>query len=133
MDYGYLKLPPAVPDMSRHEARERLEEEITELAAHIAAANYDLLLIGRYDEEKGWVQHGLASCAHWLQWRCGTNLGVAREKVRVARALPGLPQISAAFREGRVSYSKVRAMTRIAKPENEACLLNVARHGTPHL
>jgi hypothetical protein len=133
MDYGYLKLPPAVPDMSRHEARERLEEEITELAAHIAAANYDLLLlIGRYDEEKGWVQHGLASCAHWLQWRCGTNLGVAREKVRVARALPGLPQISAAFREGRVSYSKVRAMTRIAKPENEACLLNVARHGTAH-
>lgn len=133
MDYGYFKIPPAVPDMSRHEARERLEDEITELAAHINAANYDLLvLIGRYDADKGWAEHGLASCAHWLQWRCGTNLGVAREKVRVARAVPGLPQISAAFREGRVSYSKVRAMTRIAKPENEACLLNVARHGTAH-
>ena len=125
--------PSAVPDLSHHQARERLEDEITELAAHINAANYDLLLlIGRYDEEKGWVEHGLASCAHWLQWRCGTNLGVAREKLRVARALPGLPQISAAFRDGRVSYSKVRAMTRIATPENEACLLNVARHGTAH-
>lgn len=133
MDYGYFKIPPAVPDMSRHEARERLEDEITELAAHINAANYDLLvLIGCYDADKGWAEHGLTSCAHWLQWRCGTNLGVAREKVRVARAVPGLPQISAAFREGRVSYSKVRAMTRIAKPENEACLLNVARHGTAH-
>jgi hypothetical protein len=133
MEYSYFILPSVVPDLSRHEARERLEDEISELAAHINAANYDLLvLIGRYDEEKGWVQHGLASCAHWLQWRCGTNLGVAREKVRVARALPGLPQISAAFREGRVSFSKVRAMTRIAKPENEACLLNVARHGTAH-
>ena len=131
MDHSHTQLAAAVPDMSRHQARERLEDEITELAAHINAANYDLLvLIGRYDEEKGWVQHGLASCAHWLQWRCGTNLGVAREKVRVARALPGLPQISAAFREGRMSYSKVRAMTRVAIPENEACLLNVARHGT---
>jgi hypothetical protein len=125
--------PVIVPDMSRHLAREHLEAEITELAAHINAANYDLLLlIGRYDEEQGWVQHGLASCAHWLQWRCGTNLGVAREKVRVARALPQLPQISTAFREGRVSYSKVRAMTRIAKPVNESCLLNVALHGTAH-
>jgi hypothetical protein len=133
MDYPVYILPSVVPDMSRHEARERLEDEISELAAHINAAHYDLLLlIGRYDAEKGWVQHGLASCAHWLQWRCGTNLGVAREKVRVARALPGLPQISTAFREGRVSYSKVRAMTRVAIPENEACLLNVARHGTAH-
>jgi hypothetical protein len=133
MDQSPVLLSSAVPDMSCHRARERLEDEITELAAHINAANHDLLLlIGRYDDDKGWVQHGLASCAHWLQWRCGTNLGVAREKVRVARALPGLPQISAAFREGRVSYSKVRAMTRIAIPENESCLLNVARHGTAH-
>ena len=131
MNHSSIKLPSVVPDMSRHDARERLEDEISELAAHINAANYDLLvLIGRYDAEQGWVQHGLASCAHWLQWRCGTNLGVAREKVRVARALPGLAKISAAFREGRVSYSKVRAMTRIAKPENEECLLMVARYGT---
>ena len=120
----------AVPDLSAHKTRERLEDEITWLAAHIAAATCDLLLIGRYDQQKGWVQHGLASCAHWLQWRCGTNLGAAREKVRVARALPNLPQISAAFREGRLSYSKVRAISRIAKPENEPSLLNMALHGT---
>jgi hypothetical protein len=88
MDQSPVLLSSAVPDMSCHRARERLEDEITELAAHINAANHDLLLlIGRYDEDKGWVQHGLASCAHWLQWRCGTNLGVAREKVRVARVL----------------------------------------------
>ena len=78
MDYPHHNLPPAVPDLSRHAARERLEDKITELAAHIAAATYDLLLlIGQYDREKGWVEHGLASCAHWLQWRCGTNLGAA--------------------------------------------------------
>jgi hypothetical protein len=131
MDQSLTICSSAVPDMSRHLARERLEVEITELAAHINAATYELLvLIGRYDAEQGWVQHGMASCAHWLQWRCGTNPGAAREKVRVARALPGLPQISTAFREGRVSYSKVRAMTRVATPENEGCLLNIARYGT---
>jgi hypothetical protein len=131
MDQSLTICSSAVPDMSRHLARERLEDRITELAAHIAAATCELLvLIGRYDAEKGWVQHGMASCAHWLQWRCGTNPGAAREKVRVARALPGLPQISEAFREGRVSYSKVRAMTRVATPENESCLLNIARYGT---
>jgi hypothetical protein len=122
-----------VPDPRRHQAREGLEDQITELAAHINAANYELLmLIGRYDEDKGWADHGLASCAHWLQWRCGTNLGAAREKVRVARALPKLPQIARAFRAGRLSYSKVRAMTRVATPANEGFLLSIAAHGTAH-
>jgi hypothetical protein len=57
-------------------------------------------------------------------------LGAAREKVRVAHALRGLPQISAVFREGRISYSKVRAMTRVATVKNEEYLLMMATHGT---
>ena len=110
---------------------ERLEDDISELAAHINAGTYRLLkLICIYDEKEGWGEHGLASCAHWLQWKCGTNLGAAREKVRVARALPELPEISKAFRKGRISYSKVRAMTRVATPKNESVLMNVAKHGT---
>ena len=58
------------------------------------------------------------------------SMGTAREQVRVARALPGLPKILASFRIGKVSYSKVRAMTRVATPKNEEVLLNVALHGT---
>jgi len=119
------------PDPQHFNDLERLEDDITELAAHISAATFQLLeLVCIYDEQEGWARHGLASCAHWLQWKCGTNLGAAREKVRVAKALPGLPKISAAFREGRISYSKVRAMTRVATPKNEEFLLNIARHGT---
>jgi hypothetical protein len=57
-------------------------------------------------------------------------LVTAREKVRVARALEGLPKISESFRQGKVSYSKVRAMTRIATPENETYLLYIAQNGT---
>ncbi len=110
---------------------ERLENGITELSAHIYAATYRLLeLIREYDECEGWVQPGLRSCAHWLNWKCGISIGAAREKVRVAHALKDLSKISEAFREGRLSYSKVRAMTRVGTPENEDYLLMIARHGT---
>jgi hypothetical protein len=110
---------------------EQLEDQITELAAHIHAATYRLLeLIREYDLSEGWFGPGLNSCAHWLNWKCGISLGAAREKVRVAHALAGLPRISAAFRRGRVSYSKVRAMTRVATVDNEDYLLNIALHGT---
>ena len=109
----------------------RLGDNITELAAHLDAGTYQLLtLIGEFDENGGWHGPGIHSCAHWLNWKCGMSIGPARERVRVARALPGLPKISAAFRQGKVSYSKVRAMTRVATPNNEEALLQVAEGGT---
>ena len=112
-------------------AQEALEAQITELWGHINAANFRFLeLLGEFDRTQGWARHGLANCAQWLNWQCGIGTGTAREKVRVAGALANLPQISEAFRQGRVSYSKVRAMTRAATPENEATLLNIALHGT---
>ena len=119
------------PDPQHAQDLERLGDEITELAAHIHAATFQLLeLIHIFDEEQGWGGFGVNSCAHWLNWKCGMNEGAAREKVRVAHALPGLPLISAAFRAGRVSYSKVRAMTRVATAKNEEFLLSIARNGT---
>lgn len=108
-----------------------LEDQITELAAHINAAHFRFLeLIREYDECNGWQGGGLISLAHWLNWKCGIGLGAAREKVRVAHALKSLPLITQAFREGRVSFSKVRAMTRVATPKNEEYLMMIARHGT---
>ena len=56
--------------------------------------------------------------------------GAAREHVRVARALTNLPLLSEAFAEGRLSYSKVRALTRIAEPDTEAALLELAIEAT---
>ena len=110
---------------------EKMADGITELAAHLDAGTYQLLqLIYEFDKEEGWAGDGIYSCAHWLNWKCGMSLGSARERVRVAKALPALPTISAAFREGRVSYSKVRAMTRVATLENEGALLQIALHGT---
>jgi len=109
---------------------EELEDEIAELCAHIDAATYRLLrAIGELDRREAWAT-GFESTAHWLSWRVGIDVVTARQKVRVARALENLPLISAAFRKGKVSYSKVRAMTRIATAENEQYLLYIAENGT---
>lgn len=68
--------------------------------------------------------------AAWLGWRVGLGAVAAREKVRVARALGNLPNIDAAFARAEISYSKVRAMTRIATPESEGRLLHMAKNAS---
>ena len=112
-----------------------IEDEIALLSATIAAATYRLLcLIGELDRRDGWADpldsNGFRSCAHWLSWRVGLSLGTARQYVRIARTLPELPLVSEAFGRGEVSYSKVRAITRIATPDNEVQWLGFARCGT---
>ena len=103
-----------------------LGEAIASLAAGIHAATYRLLtLLRAFDEREGW-NNGFVSCAHWLHWRTGIDLGASREKVRVARALGALPRISWAMEHGALSYAKVRALTRVATAENESALLDVA-------
>ena len=72
----------------------------------------------------------MKSCAYWLNWKCGLDLGAAREKLRVAHALEKLLGISAAMTEGKLSYSKVRAMSRVADESNEDYFLGIALHGT---
>ena len=119
---------PRIADNAPH--AEHLGDAIAELAARLHAATYDLLvLLRQFDEACGW-NTGFRSCAHWLHWRTGIDLGAAREKVRVAKALAVLPRVSAAMQRGEVSYAKVRAVTRVATPENEAHLVDVARCGT---
>jgi len=118
---------------ARYAAGEKLGAEITALCGNIYAKTYRLLeLIREFDEKGYWELPGLCSTAHWLNWQCGIGMNAAREKVRVARALADLPKISEAFRKGEVSYSKVRAMTRVADAANEDYLLGIARHGTAY-
>jgi len=112
---------------------DELEDQITELAGHLNAANYRwLTLIAEFDRRNGWCDGKLHSCAHWLNFKVGLNLGAAREKIRVAHALEGLPKIAASMARGELSYSKVRALTRIACDTTEDSLLMIALHGTAH-
>ena len=110
-----------------HPSIDELDRAIVNLAARINASSYDLLiLIRRFDERAGWLRWGFENCADWLHWRCDLSLSAAREKVRVAQALKTLPAIAMAFAKGELSYSKVRALTRVAGRDNEDSLLAFA-------
>ncbi|RBY80595.1 HNH endonuclease [Geodermatophilus sp. TF02-6] len=108
-----------------------LARQMTSGAVRLAAATAAwLALIAEFDRRKGWGGVGIRSCAHWLAWQCGLSPGVAREHVRVTRALNALPATAAAFAAGRLSYAKVRALTRVAEPHTEAELLALAHELT---
>jgi hypothetical protein len=115
------------PDRSIDE----LDAAICRLASRIHAETYQMLVLVReFDDRMGWAKWSYPSCAEWLSWRCGISLSAAREKVRTAQALRDLPSISLAFREGRLSYTKVRALTRVAALPDEDALVRYALDAT---
>ena len=123
---------PATPDDLTERPVWTLAAELGTLAVGIAASTCRfLVLLGEFDAREGWGHYaGVTSSTHWLSWQCGMARVTAREQVRVARAMRDLPLITTEFRAGRLSYSKVRAISRVATPENEAELVQVAEAGT---
>ena len=110
---------------------DELEEELVAHAQRINAAEYAFLeLVREFDIRQGWRPYQFNNCAEWLNMKCGIVVGTAREKVRVASALFDLPRISRAFASGELSYSKVRSLSRVATPHNEAQLLEYAQQAT---
>ena len=118
-------------DVQDRHSVEAIESRLMALAGQLSATEYQLLsLLDEFDQRGGWHGDGIKSFAHWLNWKLGMGPVIAREKVRIARALRDLPSIGDAFSRGTVSYSKVRAITRIATPTNESYLLQIAEYGT---
>ena len=110
---------------------DELDAAIGRLVSQMNADSYRMLVLVReFDDRFGWKKWSCKSCAEWVAWRCGITLSAAREKVRAAHALRSLPAISAAFEQGRLSYSKVRALTRVAQIHDEDLLLAYALNAT---
>ncbi len=110
---------------------EELERDVVACASNLFALEARFLrLLAVFDRREGWAGAGIRSCAHWLSWRCGISLHSARERVRVARALEALPRVAESFQQGRISYSKVRAVSRVATPADEHLWLDLAESGT---
>ena len=108
-----------------------IADELTTWAGRIAAGEAKLVaLIGEFDHREAWGGPGMLSCAHWLTWRLGMGLKAAHERVRVARALIELPQVREAFGRGQLSWTQVRAITRVSSAEDEATWVELARHTT---
>ena len=107
-----------LPDAPTPDQLEALGDEIAKYAAKKNVIEHKLLtLIRLYDRHEAWGSGGFLSCADWLSWRIGLGLKAARERVRVARALAALDKIDAVFGRGELSYSQVRAITRVATAE----------------
>ncbi|HVE45798.1 MAG TPA: DUF222 domain-containing protein [Acidimicrobiales bacterium] len=110
---------------------EYLEREICQLGSNIAAATCRwLMLLAEFDRRQGWAVWGARSCAEWLSWRCGVGAVAARDHLRVAHRLGELKLVRAGFAAGELSFSKVRAISRVATAETEATLVELARHAT---
>ncbi|TDE90847.1 HNH endonuclease [Occultella glacieicola] len=124
--------PGAAPlDPGEVRPLEEIEAELSGLAVKIAASTCRfLLLLAEFDDRQGWNTGGFASCVNWLSWRCGMSATTAREHVRIAHALTVLPGTTAVFAAGHLSFSKVRAITRVATAETEPELLAVAASAT---
>ncbi|MFZ2512044.1 MAG: HNH endonuclease signature motif containing protein [Gordonia sp. (in: high G+C Gram-positive bacteria)] len=107
---------------------EQLEERVIGYASQVAALTCRMLdYLAEFDARKAWAGDGIATCANWLVWRTGMSLRTAQDHVRAAKALQTLPLMHEEFRTGRLSYSKVRALTRVATPERERELVTFAQ------
>jgi hypothetical protein len=108
-----------------------VRQGLTLWAVRLAAGEARFIdLVDQLDAREAWAGVGIVSCAHWLSWQCSLGANAARERVRVARALRDLPRTRDAFANARLSFSQVRALTRVATPDNEEGLLDLARHST---
>src|SRR5262245_11766549 len=106
---------------------DELEATLIDSWREVSKATHRFLVqLREFDLRQGWKAYGNSDCAEWLNWKCGVSRVTAQEKVRVARALWGLPQIDVAFERGELSYSKVRALSRVATDKSEAELLRFA-------
>ncbi len=117
----------AIPDDPRQLSTDALAERIrvaaSEQTAHQA---WWFSLIAEFDRREGHLDFGMRSCAEFLSWWCGLDVRTAREQMRVIRKLQGLPRVRAEFEAGRLTYSKVRALTRAADANNESMLVALA-------
>ena len=124
--------PESIADEEQRAQADGLAGRICAAAAEAARSQYVLLeLVGEFDAAGGlryWT--GFKSLAHWLSWCCSMTPGVAREHVRVARALRRMPRIAGLFREARLSYSKVREVTRVVDVVDEQRLAGLALTAT---
>lgn len=124
-DYSILEQAPEFDFIPDDPAE--LRRAVTDMAAHINLADWRFIkLVAAMDRRRGWNERGYCNLGNWLDHRCGLGPCAARERIRIGRALARLPRIDAAFRDGVLSYSKVRAVTRVATRDTEAVLLDIA-------
>jgi hypothetical protein len=73
-----------------------------------------------------WRPLGMVSALDYLERVLGCAPRTAQDRLRVARALGDLPQLTAALAEGELVFSAVRELTRVATPTTEGSWIAAA-------
>ncbi len=108
-----------------------LQDRIGVLAARIHAATAELVeLAAALDTDGSWAGIGVRSCAHFLSISIGVDVWTAGEMVRAGHALASLPCLGAAFAEGRLSFDKIRAVVKVATPDDDEMWTSIALHAS---
>jgi hypothetical protein len=104
-----------------------LRAAVVDAGARWSARQHELVrAIAALDSSREWLEDGAPTCAHWVARALDIEVSTAREWLRIGHALEILPLIDRAFASGRMSYSKVRAITRVATPDTQEELCELA-------
>ncbi len=104
-----------------------IRQRLKALSQEITSTHADLLaLLVRFDDLQGWKSSGASHCAAWMNFEIGISIQLSWEYLRVGRKLQTLPTVKALFRVGKLSWSKVRLITRVADSNNEKILCHAA-------
>ena len=119
--------PTPIPGNALPNDAPSIAQRLKSLSEDIAANLADQLeLLTRFDALNGWESGGAKNCASWMNLELGIGIKLAREYLRVGRDLRDLPIVTALFRAGKLTWSKVRLLTRVANDDNEPLLCHAA-------
>lgn len=122
------KLSESRSPLVGEEFAQELGRRIAEISAHVHAAMAEIVsLASEFDSLEGWMGQGYRSFAQWLSVNCGFDAWMGLEIFRVGQDLRSLPLIRSAFQEGRLSFDKVRSVTRVACADEDEMWLGIAR------
>ncbi len=123
--------PISAEVVRQEQARLALERRLVTAAGQANAAVAAMVdTLTEVLETGAWEGDGIRSPGHWLSWQASISTARAHALVRIARRLPDLPKVAAAFRAGELSESAATAIAKVGTPENEGELLHLARYGT---
>ena len=104
----------------------RLVEECAEAERLLAALRVQAT--ATLENKAVWRREGFRSAAAWMAWQTGTAVGPAIATLEMARLLKDLPQLAAAFAEGRLSEAQAREIAEVASevPDAQEQLIEAA-------
>lgn len=104
-----------------------LADQLQQVVKQWATSQHQLVVLAaEFADGDEWAVAGSPTASHWLAHTADVEPCTAREWIRIGRKLRTLPVIAEAFADGRLSYSKIRALTRLATADNETELVDIA-------